>query len=86
MSNFSLFLLKMLAICAGLFGFATNTYDQLWQIGQTHLEYVERFKLDVPALITQKVHHHLEVRFRADIPGHDVVIGSVEEDLSQEFE
>lgn len=51
-----------------------------------HLEHVERFKLNVPALVPQEVHHHLQVRFRADISRHDGVIGTVEQDLAEQFE
>jgi hypothetical protein len=47
---------------------------------------VERLKLDVLALISQEVHHHLEVRFVGNVLGHDIEIGSVKKDLPQQLE
>jgi hypothetical protein len=46
---------------------------------------MERFKLNIPTFVSQEVHHHLEIRLRADISCHDAVIGPVEEDLPEEF-
>ncbi len=47
---------------------------------------MEGFKLDISTLITQQVHHELEVRLRGDVPGHDREVGSIEEDLPQELQ
>ena len=44
----------------------------------THLEDMEGLKLDVLALITEHVHHHLEVRLMRNVLGHDVEIGAVQ--------
>lgn len=67
---------------------ATNTYDSalIVSLFRTHLENVERLKLDIPTLVAQEVHHHLEIGLGADISGHDAVIGSIEQDLSKKFE
>lgn len=55
-------------------------------VSDKHLEYVECFKLDVFALVAEKVHHHFEVVFGRDVFGHNGEIGSIEEDLAEEFE
>ena len=86
---------RIVSICGGFLGFATNTYkNSVRSVPQsardviilTHLEHVESLKLDVLALISQEVHHHLEVCFVGDILGHDVEVGSVKEDLPQQLE
>ena len=92
LSNLSLFLRRMLSICGGFFGLATNTCDK----GQpnsleacllgTDLKHVECFELDVLALVPKEIHHHLQIRLARDIPGHHVEVRTVQEDLSEEFE
>lgn len=52
----------------------------------THLEDVEGLKLDVAALVPEQVHHHLEVGLIGDVARHDLVVGSVEEDFSEELD
>lgn len=52
----------------------------------THLEDVEGLKLDVAALVPEQVHHHLEVGLVGDVARHDLVVGSVEEDFSEELD
>jgi hypothetical protein len=47
---------------------------------------VKRLKLDIPALVSQKVHHHLQVCLRADVAGHDTVIRPIEQDLAKQLE
>ena len=59
--------------------FAENTLS-------TDLEHMKCFELNVPTLVPQKVHHHLQICLRCDISGHDGVIGSVKEYFAEEFE
>lgn len=47
---------------------------------------MERFKLNVFALVPEQVHHHFEVGLARDVSGHDVEIGTVEENLAQQLE
>ena len=47
---------------------------------------MECLKLNVPALVSQQVHHHFEVRLNGDVLRHDVEVGPVEENLAEEFE
>jgi hypothetical protein len=47
---------------------------------------MERLKLNVPTLISQKVHHHLQVRLTPYVFGHDIVVCPIEKDLAQELE
>ena len=53
---------------------------------ETYLEHVEGLELNVLALIPKEVHHHLEIRLTRDIPGHDVEVRTIQEDLAEEFE
>jgi hypothetical protein len=80
-SSFSLFRRKMAAICGGLLGFATNTWqDVRLQHGtrmyknKSHFEDVERLKLDVLAPVAKEVHHHLQVRLDGDVAGHHIEV------------
>lgn len=52
----------------------------------TRLEHMERLKLDILALVPQQVHHHLEVPLARNVLGHDVEVGTVEQDLAEEFD
>jgi hypothetical protein len=45
---------------------------------ETHLENMKRLELDIPALIPEEVHHHLEITLVRDILRHDTIICSVE--------
>lgn len=47
---------------------------------------MERLELDVPALIPQKVHHHLEIGLVRDVAGHNRVVSAVKEDLAEELD
>lgn len=52
---------------------------------ETHFENMERLELDIPALVPQEIHHRLEIVLVRNVPGHDRIVGAVEEDLSEEF-
>ena len=47
---------------------------------------MERLELNVLALVTQHVHHHLEIRVVGNVARHDVEVCAVEEDLAEELE
>lgn len=47
---------------------------------------MKSLKLDILALIPQKVHHHFQIRLAGNVPRHDIVIGAVQEDLAEELE
>lgn len=51
----------------------------------THLENMKRFKLDVPTLVSQHVHHELEVLGLADVFRHHSKVMSVQEKLAEEL-
>ena len=38
---------------------------------------MERLKLDVLALVTKEIHHHLEISIVRDIARHDIEVGTV---------
>ena len=92
LSNLSLFLRRMLSICGGFFGLATNTCDK----GQpnsleacllgTDLKHVECFELDVLALVPKEIHHHLEIRLARNIPGHHIEVRTIQQDLSKQLQ
>lgn len=46
---------------------------------------MKRLKLDIPALISQKVHHHLQIGFRGDVSRHDIVVGPIKKNLAEQF-
>lgn len=52
---------------------------------RTHLEDVKRFKLDVPALVSQHIHHELEVLGLADVFRHHSEVVSVQEKFAKEL-
>jgi hypothetical protein len=60
--------------------------NTLTKTRQNDLEDMERLELDVLALISQQVHHHLEISFAGDVSRHDIEVCTVEENLAQEFE
>lgn len=51
----------------------------------SNLENVERFKLNIFALVSQHVHHHLKVRLLCNVPCHDVEVGAIEENLAKKL-
>ena len=53
---------------------------------RSDLENMERLELDVLALISEQVHHHLEIGLVRDVARHHIEVRSVEEDLAEEFE
>ena len=90
--SLSLFRRSIVSICGGFFGFATNTCRGGCQIGicysvilpgSTYLEHMESFKLNVLALISKKVHHHLKVGLVRDVTCHHVEVGPIEENLAK---
>lgn len=52
---------------------------------RTHLEDVKGFKLDVPALVSQHIHHELEVLGLADVFRHHSEVVSVQEKFAEEL-
>ena len=52
----------------------------------THLEDMERLKLDVLARVSQHVHHHLQVRLVCDVPCHDVEVCPIQQELAEELQ
>lgn len=50
-----------------------------------YLEDVEGFKLDVPAVVPQQVHHQLQVLGFTDVFCHDGEVVSVQEKFPQEL-
>jgi len=44
---------------------------------KTDLEHMERLKLNIFTLVTQQVHHHLQVRLIRNIPRHHIEIGPI---------
>ena len=52
----------------------------------THLEDMEGLKLDVAAVVSQHVHHQLQVLSPADVLGHHSEVVSVQKKLSQELQ
>lgn len=46
-------------------------------IGETNLEHMESLELNILALISQQIHHHLEIGFVSDVPSHHVEVGPI---------
>ena len=91
MSSFSLFRLRILSIWAGFLGFATNTYRCIHTVNieaveHGYLEYMKCLELDILTFVSKKVHHHLQVSLVRDIPRHNIEVGPVEENFSEEFQ
>ena len=59
---------------------------RLLRVCEEDLEDMERLELDVLALVTEKVHHQLQVRLRSNVSSHDGEVGAVEKDLSQQLQ
>lgn len=57
----------------------------LFRFLHTHLENMKGFKLDVPALVSQHIHHELEVLRLADVFRHDGEVMSVQEKFAEEL-
>lgn len=55
-------------------------------LSAAHLEDVEGLKLDVAALVSQHVHHELEVVGLADVFRHHGEVVSIQEQLAEELE
>ena len=53
---------------------------------ETYLEHVEGLELNVLALVAEEIHHHLEIRFARDIPGHHGEVRTIQKDLPEEFQ
>ena len=51
-----------------------------------YLENVERFELDVLAVIPEHVHHRFEVFWLADILSHDGEVSPVQQQLPEQLE
>ena len=51
--------------------------------GSIYLEHMESFKLNILALISKKVHHHLKVGLVRDVTCHHVEVGPIEENLAK---
>jgi hypothetical protein len=56
---------------------------RLLGIRDKYLEYMEGLKLNVLALVTEEVHHHLEISIIRDVTCHDAKVGTVEKDLAE---
>ena len=94
-SNFSLFRRRMDSIWGGFFGFATKTWitlyinKQRWtqvKPTETNLEHVECFELNIFALISQQIHHHLQVSLVGNVSGHHAEVGAVQKDLAEQLQ
>ena len=47
---------------------------------------MEGFKLDISTLLSQHVHHHLEIVWITDVSSHDGEIMPVQQQLSQQLQ
>lgn len=71
---------------------ATNTWLNIAKLllilrrTRTNLEDMERFKLYIFTLVSQHIHHQLEVGLLSNVASHNIEICSIEEDLAQELE
>lgn len=50
-----------------------------------YFENVEGFKLNVSALVTKERHHQFQIFLFADVFGHNIEIGSVQQQLTQKL-
>lgn len=55
-------------------------------MSRAHLEDVETFVVDHASIVPQQLHDDLQVLARINVLRHDVVVGSVEEDLAQQLD
>lgn len=51
-----------------------------------HLEDVECFKLDVSAVVSQQIHHQLQVLGSTDVLGHDGEVVSIQKEFPKELQ
>ena len=65
-----------------------DDFDLRWflRVCDKYFEYMERLKLNVLALITEEVHHHLEVGIVRNVARHDAEVGTIQKYLAEEFE
>lgn len=47
---------------------------------------MECLKLNILTFVSKEVHHRLQIRLASDIPRHNIEVGSVKENLSEEFQ
>ena len=59
-----------------------------WLLGvrNEYFENMECFKLNILALITKQVHHHLQVGLVGNIPSHHIEVGTVQKNLPKKLE
>jgi hypothetical protein len=50
-----------------------------------HFEYMKRFKLNIPALVQQQVHHESQVHCIGNKPCHDIEVGTVKKKFPKEL-
>lgn len=94
-----LLVVKLLVVCAILLKVAKevdefrlvlqkNVYDGLRfiRVGHKHLEDMKSLKLNVWTLISQKVHHELQVLWFTDVPRHDCEVVSVQKQFAQQLQ
>lgn len=55
-------------------------------MSETCLEYMECLELNILALVSKEIHHHLQIRLVGDVPRHHIEVGSIQEDLSEELQ
>lgn len=48
----------------------------------TYLEYMERLKLYIFALVSEEIHHHLQVGLVSNITRHNIEVRAIEEDFA----
>lgn len=65
-----------------------NSFNLRWLawIRNKDLENMKRLELDVFALVSKKVHHHLQIALVRNVLCHDVEVGAVEKDFSEQLE
>lgn len=64
------------AICA-------QSLHKTHNITHTHLEHMERFELDILAVVPQPVHDHLEIGFVPYVARHGVEVAPIEQNLAE---
>jgi hypothetical protein len=53
------------------------------RIRDKYLEYMESLELDILALVTEEVHHHLEVNVIRNVARHNIEVGTVQKYLAE---
>lgn len=59
---------------------------RLLRVRHEDFENMERFELDVLALVAQEIHHKLQVRLIGYIARHDVEIRSIQQDFAKQLQ